>query len=64
MRIEKLPSSSSVRVWVDGKCVGLVKRVERWVVRGKRIEWEAYRTGRYQGSFATRLAAAQSLANR
>lgn len=47
-----------------GSLAGKVKKVERWVVRGGRIEWEAYWAGKYLGSFRTRNDAGDFLANR
>jgi len=47
-----------------GKLVGKVRKVESWVARGGRIEWEAYRAGEYLGSFDTRTDAGTFLVNR
>lgn len=47
-----------------GKLVGKVRRVEAWVVRGTRIEWEAFQAGKYLGTFKTRNDAGEYLANR
>jgi len=47
----------------QGKLFGKVKKVERWVVRGGRIEWEAYHAGKYLGSFGTRNDAGAFLVN-
>lgn len=46
----------------DAMPIGVVRKVERWTVRGTRIEWEAYRKGNCVGtSFATRKEAAEYL---
>lgn len=41
--------------------VGRVLRVEKWTVRGTRVQWEASRMGAYVGSFATRKEAGEAL---
>lgn len=48
-------------VYADGRLVGAVKKVERWTVRGKPIDWEAWRKGRFLGTAPTRKEAAAIL---
>lgn len=50
-------------VSTNGKIIGKVRKVERWVVRGTSIDWEAYRAGKYVGSFKTRNEAGKWLSN-
>jgi hypothetical protein len=53
--------NTSYYVTSGRKIIGRVRRVEAWVVRGGRTEWEASRAGEYLGTFGTRNEAAAYL---
>lgn len=61
---KKNAGSQSYRVYTARQTlhpIGLVRKVERWTVRGTRIEWESYRKGKYVGNSSTRKEAAEYL---
>lgn len=57
----KTKNFNGYHVQADGERLGLIRKVEHWTVRGKRIAWQAFFKSTYMGEASTRAEAARLL---